>query len=124
MVRCPAAKHAIGDMTRLKYSSFSAIETFGSQRIHLFALKAHAAACSGHSTSHVVVCTVDVVNMHPSHLWLDSLLGTDMVNPFGVCNCYGGWACVVRTFVFCAFNCNPSAPRFSTSLFKSTPITW
>ena len=37
MVRCPAAKHAMGEMTRSKYSSFLAIATFGSQRIHLFA---------------------------------------------------------------------------------------
>ena len=38
-VRCPGVKHAMGEMTRSKYSTFWAIETFGSQRIHLFALK-------------------------------------------------------------------------------------
>ena len=123
-VGCPAAKHTVGEMTRSKYSSFLAIATFGSQRIHLFALKALAAACSRHSTSHVVVCAGAVVNMHPSHLWLDSLSRTDMINPFGVCNRDGGWACVVKTFVFCTSNCNPTAARFSTSLSKSTPTTW
>ena len=123
-VLCPAAKHAMGETTLSKYSIFWAIESFGSQRIHLFALNAFAAAWSRHSTSHVVVCTVDVVNMHPSHLWLDSLSRTDMVNPFGVCSCDGGWACLVRVCVFCAFNCNPTAARFSTSLSKSTPMTW
>ena len=58
-------------------------------------------------TLHVVVCTGAVVNMHPSHLGLDSLSRTDMINPFGVCNCDGGWACFVRAFVFSAFSCNP-----------------
>ncbi len=57
-LRCPAAKNAMGEMRRSKYSSFWAIETFGSQRIRPFALKALAAACSRHSTSHVVLVPV------------------------------------------------------------------
>ena len=39
-----------------------------SQRTHMFALRGFAPASSRHSASHVVVCIVDVVNMHPSHL--------------------------------------------------------
>jgi len=70
----------------------------------LLALKALAAA---YTHIHVVVCTGAVVNMHPTHLWLDSFSRTDMINPFGVCNCDGGWACFVRTFVFSAFSCRP-----------------
>ena len=46
---------------------------FLSHGIHLFALKPFAAACSRHSRSHVVVCAVAGVNMHPSHLWFHSL---------------------------------------------------
>ena len=72
MVRCPAAKHAMGEMTRSKYSSFCA---------HLFALKGRAASCCRRSTSHVVACTGAVVNMHPKHLWLDSMARTDMIKP-------------------------------------------
>ena len=39
-----------------------------------------------------MVCTGAVVNMHPNHLWFDSPSNTDMINPFGVCNCDRGWA--------------------------------
>ena len=69
--------------------------------------------CRGlQSTLNIACCGWYVINMHPSHLCLHSLSRTDMINPFGVCNCDGGWACVVRTFVFCVLNCNPIEARF------------
>jgi len=44
-------------------------------------LKGRAASCCRRSTSHVVACTGAVVNMHPKHLWLDSMARTDMIKP-------------------------------------------
>ena len=47
-------------------------------------IESSCCGCSRHVTSHVVVCAGAVVNMHPTHLWLDSLSRIDMNHPFGV----------------------------------------
>ena len=76
-----------------------------SQSIHLFALKTLDADCSRWSTSQVVDFSNVVVSMQPSHLWLD------MVNPLGVCNLAGGWACDVKFFVLHSTE-GPLPPNF------------
>ena len=68
------------------------------------------------------VLDLAVVNMHPSHFWLDSLSRTDMSSSFGVCNCEGGWTCVVRTFSSVHSMVFFFAAKFSTGFSKSMPM--
>ena len=62
--------------------------------------------------------------MHPSHLLFSYLLKTDMIRPFGVCNCDGGWACVVGSFFSVPSMVLRLWQNFRQVCPRSTPITW
>ena len=113
IARCPAAKQATGVITVSKYRSLVANDTCRSVRIHRFAWNAREAAWRWKSTS--AWWYLPGWSKHPSHLCGEARSRTSTVTPPRVRSCFGGWAWVVKMFVFFTFNVKPTSASEATS---------
>ena len=123
IVRVSAAKTTTGEIKASKYRSLSLIDTFLSHNAARWQINAFDAACKCCSTSCRFLVTVGIVNMQPSYLWHDCWSRSSICKPTGVDRNDGGWAIVVITVVFPAFNTSPTWYKHTTSLSKSRPAS-
>ena len=105
ILRCPAAKQAIGVTVASNNFIFEFIETFLSKNIHLFEWKARAAACKWYVSSPFPEPSAE--SMQPNHFCVPKLSFTTMVCPARVVMWSGGCASVVKISFFEAFNFRP-----------------